>query len=97
MGGRSGGPAQELSPIGLDRAFAPPRSPGKPLPLNPSLMPLCLVASMARMTDATLSVTGPASALERLRRAAAGDLGEVEAKALAVELDTLAGLLAARR
>jgi hypothetical protein len=60
------------------------------------VLPPFLVASMARALDAVVSVTGPASARERLRRAADGQLAEDEAKALAVELDTLAELLGRR-
>jgi hypothetical protein len=48
---------------------------------------------MARALDAVVSVTGPPSVRERLRRAVDGKLAEDEAKALAVELDTLAELL----
>jgi hypothetical protein len=57
------------------------------------VLPPFLVASMARALDAVVSVTGPASVRERLRRAVDGELAEADAKGLAVELDMLAELL----
>ena len=55
-----------------------------------------LVASLARVGIASVQVTGPDAVKDRLRLAVGGELGEVEAEHLAVELDALAELLAPR-
>lgn len=57
-------------------------------------MPSCLVASLARLGAVSAVITGPRDVRDRLRLAEAGRLGELEAVALAGELDRLAGLLA---
>jgi hypothetical protein len=53
-----------------------------------------LVASLARVGIASVQVTGPDAVKDRLSLAMGGELGEVEAEHLAVELDALAELLA---
>jgi len=53
-----------------------------------------LQPSIMRFAFAAAGITGPGDVRERLRLAAAGELGEGDAKALGADLDALARLLA---
>jgi hypothetical protein len=55
-----------------------------------------LLPSITRFAVAAAGLTGPRDVRERLKLAEAGELGEAEAKALGVELDTLARMLTPR-